>query len=566
MDKLADLLEQIDHRGYKAYKQLQGDYRFPGFLLRIDHVQGDPFADPSRCRVFIDGADIALAKNLFHNRIRCIALEDFMGRSFAAAIKCHVRGNRGSGKSGEFLIAHYGQQVLERNALLVRKGGVEVRFRIGLPANGRSVNAREAGIMLFEELPKVVAAGLFTVMDDPAIVQRHVDSVEDQQGLRRQLKENGLVAFIADGAVLPRMSGIDDRPLDVSVPFYSPDSLAVALERRHGPPLRGLGIPKGVTLIVGGGFHGKSTFLNAIERGVYDHIPGDGREQVVADPTAFKVRAEDRRAITGVDISPFINNLPHGRDTCHFTTQNASGSTSQAANIMEALVTGTETLLIDEDTSATNFMIRDKRMQALVTDDKEPITPLVQRIRGLYRDNGVSVILVMGGSGDFFATADTVLMMDNYITRDVTAEAKALAEKIEPQKMNPFDMAGTHHRVLQSECLIPVSHQNKEKIRAFGVRVLLYGEEEIDVSNIEQLVDTSQLLAIGYLMRLCHENCADETMDLVAGLRKALVAVESKGLDSLTRYITGDLAIPRIQELAATLNRMRGLTLMDDLQ
>ena len=286
----------------------------------------------------------------------------------------------------------------------------------------------------------------------------------------------------------------------------------------------------------------------------------------MADPTAFKVRAEDRRAITGVDISPFINNLPQGRDTHRFTTQNASGSTSQAANIMEALVTGTETLLIDEDTSATNFMIRDKRMQALVTGDKEPITPLVQRIRGLYRDNGVSVILVMGGSGDFFATADTVIMMDNYITRDVTAEAKALAEKIESEEMNSFDMTGTSPRVLQSECLTPAYHKDKEKIRAFGIRALLYGEEEIDVSNVEQLVDTGQLLAIGYLMRLCYENCAGEPMDLVAGLRRALVVVESKSLDSLTPYITGDLAMPRIQELAATLNRMRGLKLADDLQ
>lgn len=565
MDKLASLLEQIDCRGYKAYKQLQGDYQFPGFLLRIDHVQGDPFADPSRCRIFIDGSDIALPKNLFHNRIRCIALEDFLGRSFAAAIKRHVRGKRGSGKSGEFLIAHYGQQVLERNALLVRKGGVEVRFRIGLPANGRSVNAREAEIMLFEELPKVIATGLFAVTDDIAIVQRHVDSVEDQQGLRRQLKAKGLVAFIADGAVLPRMSGIDDRPLDVSVPFCSPDSLAVELERLHGPPLRGLGIPKGVTLIVGGGFHGKSTLLNAIERGVYDHIPGDGREQVVADPTAFKVRAEDRRAITGVDISLFINNLPQGRDTQRFTTQNASGSTSQAANIMEALVTGTETLLIDEDTSATNFMIRDKRMQALVTGEKEPITPLVQRIRGLYQTNDVSVVLVMGGSGDFFATADTVIMMDNYIARDVTVEAKALAGKIESKEKNTFDMTGTHSRVLLSQCMTPIYHKDKEKIRAFGTRALLYGQEEVDVSKVEQLVDTGQLLAIGYLIRHFYESGVGESVELVAGLCRALVVVESKGLDSITPYITGDLAMPRIQELTATVNRMRGLTLVEDL-
>ena len=101
-----------------------------------------------------------------------------------------------------------------------------------------------------------------------------------------------------------------------------------------------MGIRKGITLIVGGGYHGKSTLLKALEAGVYNHIAGDGREFVITDDTAFKLRAEDGRSITGVDISPFIKNLPNKKDTVHFSTEDASGSTSQAANLMEALESG----------------------------------------------------------------------------------------------------------------------------------------------------------------------------------------------------------------------------------
>lgn len=561
MDKLEHILNQIDRRGYKAYKQIQGDYHFPDFLLRIDHVQGDPFADPSRCRIFIDASKINLAKGLYANRVRRIALEDYLGRRFAAAIKQHVKGNRGAGKSGVVSIAAYGQQVLERNAVLVRNGAVELRFQVGLPADGRSVNAQQAKVMLFEELEKVVQAGLLSVREDAASVQRHVDSVEDQQFLRQQLQSKGLVAFIADSSILPRMSGVNDRPFKEAVLFRAPDSLGVELDQIYGNPIRGLGIAKGITLIVGGGYHGKSTLLHAIERGVYDHIPGDGRERVVTDVSAFKIRAEDGRAITGVDISPFINNLPQGKDTRQFSTQNASGSTSQAANIIEALATGANTLLIDEDTSATNFMIRDQRMQALVAKNKEPITPLVQHIQDLYQCNGVSVVLVMGGSGDYFGVADVVIMMDNYIPKDVTAEAKALAHAAVLKETGLLEIQA-QTRVPRPHCLCPELRQGKEKIQAFETRALLYGKQEIELTRVEQLVDSAQLHAIGYLIRYYAKYFTQEQLDLVEGLRKALGDVESHGLDRITPFIIGTLAVPRIQELVAVVNRMRGLELI----
>jgi len=564
MAHLREILNTIDQRGYKAYKELEGEFQFPDYRLRIDHVQGDPFADPSRCRIFITAATANIPIGLESNRYRTTALEDFIGRSFASAIKSKVKGKRGSGRSGEVTIAHYGQEVLQRNAVLVRDGNIEVRIQIALPAEMRTVDSKQALVMLFEELPAVVATAIEPLHADLPRVTRHIDSVEDQQALRAQLSKNGLVAFIADGAILPRLSGIDEHPLADAIPFQSPDSLAIELQTPHSGPIHGLAIPHGVTLIVGGGFHGKSTLLHAIERGVYDHIPGDGRERVVSDPTAVKIRAEDRRAITGVDISPFINNLPQQRDTHRFTTQDASGSTSQAANIMEALAAGSKTLLIDEDTSATNFMIRDERMQALVSKEQEPITPLLHRIRDLEQQCGVSVILVMGGSGDYFGVADNVIMMDNYLAKDVTAEAQQLAHEVMPKGAVFPSLRVSNIRRIESQSINPRYRNKSERIQALDRRLLRYGASEIDLSRIEQLVDNGQLTAIGYLISHLYRKLSDNPespSDIVEGLCVLLNDLDEHGLDILPPYITGTLAMPRIFELVATVNRMRQLRL-----
>lgn len=562
MQSLIKLLKAIDQRGYKAYQNLQGKFQFPGFQLSIDHVQGDPFALPSRCRIFIGADTLKLQADLYNKRIRRVALEDFLGRCFASAIKTCVQGHRGAGQSGKITVADYGQEVLERNTLLIEAGHLELRLQIGLPADKRLVNARQASIMLFEELPALVSAALKPLQNDVETVRNHVRSVENQQMLRQQLNGKNLVAFIADGSCLPRLSGVDSHPLPDAFAIVAPESLAVFLQSVEGKSIRGLGIPTGVTLIVGGGFHGKSTLLHALELGVYDHIPGDGREQVVSLENAVKIRAEDRRAVTAVDISAFINNLPNGKDTHCFSTQDASGSTSQAANIAEALATKTQVLLIDEDTSATNFMIRDLRMQALIARDKEPITPLFERIVDLYQQGHVSVVLVMGGSGDYFTVADTVIMLDHYQVKDVTQEAKRLADKDAPRSL-PFSQAKEGcQRLFQAHCFNPHDQTHKYKIQAFDNRLLHYGQLSIDLSCVEQLADNAQLIAIGYLVLQHYQSAKQEDYtpeDIVQALQRVLLVAEEKGLDCLTPYIMGTLAMPRLYELVATVNRMRNL-------
>ena len=562
MQQLRAQLQQIDGKGYKAYKTLQGEYDYGDFRLIIDHVQGDPFADPSRIHIRIAADIAAIPPELFNTPVRRIALEDYLGRALAAAIHRHVKGQRGSGKSGQITIATSGQQVLTRNAILVSDQGIEARLRLALPADGRRILARQAAIMLFDELPTVVRDALYYRQLDHAALTAHIDSVDDQEHLRNWLTDQGLIAFIADGSILPRRSGIDDRPLQQQpIPFKSPDSLAREVTLPHAGQIRGMGITTGVNLIVGGGFHGKSTLLNALERGIYNHIPGDGRERVVSLPSAVKIRAEDGRAISRVDISPFIDNLPFGRDTRAFSTENASGSTSQAANIIEALECGSRLLLIDEDTSATNFMIRDRRMQALVCKEQEPITPLVHRIRELYENYGVSTILVMGGSGDYFSEADCVICMDSYQPTEVTAEAKALAtplHKEHDESSAPIPLKAAQ-RCPETPSLSPYNHNRRLKIQAIGASKLLYGNEEIDLAAIEQLLDRGQSLMTGYLIHYYAEHYAGYT--LIEGMRRTLDDVAQQGADILLPYTMGDLALPRLQEAVAVINRMRCLRL-----
>ncbi len=556
MDALRRLLQQIDDRGYKAYKQLQGIYNFNQFQLTIDHVQGDPFALPSRISIQLSADQHGIPAAYWDNRIRQTALEDFLGRRIAAAIKKIVKGRRGTGRSGEMEIAVSGQQVLQRNAVLIDNHQLEARLLFALPGSGRSVLAEEAATMFFDELPSVVETSLIWVQKSVAEMQQHIEQIEDQDALRDQLTQLNAVAFVANGSLLPRRSGIDDHPLSGGVPFTSPEELKCSVTLPHQGLIYGMAIPQGITLIVGGGFHGKSTLLQALERGIYNHIPGDGRELVVTTSSAIKIRAEDHRAINQVDISPFIATLPGNRQTECFSTDNASGSTSQAANIIEALECNCHCLLIDEDTSATNFMIRDQRMRKLVPDSQEPITPLLYRVRELYEEEGVSSVIVTGGSGDYLSVADHVLMMDNYQPFDVTKKANSLAgdKPATDIKRVPFKKKRLRQLNLSIK---PLPRQREAKMLVREQRLLEYGRERIDLSQVEQLLDRGQTEAIGRMLAWCHQHHPEQKSGLVVTLRHVLDQVEQQGLDILLPWKAGHLALPRFYELVAAANRLR---------
>ncbi|MEM9160179.1 MAG: ABC-ATPase domain-containing protein, partial [Verrucomicrobiota bacterium] len=407
---LQNQLHRLDGKPYPAYKDLRGRYDCGRFMLSLDRVQGDPFAAPSRLSISIDHQDSQLPSSLFSNRSRRTGTETFLALAFSQACR-QTSSHLGSGKSGLISIDTPGQEILQRTCIEIGETKTTARFTAGLPANGRRIMGRAATKLLVEAIPEIVEDALLYPNLNAAEIHSYADTNEDAETLRGKLDALKLVAFVADGAILPRASGVDQRPLQEAIPFQSPDSLRVSIDLPHAGTITGMGIPQGITLIVGGGYHGKSTLLNALERGVYNHRPKDGRQRVVARRDAAKVRAEDGRSVASVDLSPFINNLPGGKSTQSFSTENASGSTSQAAAIIETLETGSKLLLIDEDISATNFLIRDERMQKLIAPEKEPITPFVQRIRSLYETQNVSTILVLGGSGDYFEPADHIIAL-----------------------------------------------------------------------------------------------------------------------------------------------------------
>lgn len=560
-ENLRQLLLQLDDRSYKAYRDIKGSYKFPDFILIIDRVQGDPFANPSQVRVQVAQSVAGFPRTLYQTQSREIALRDYLTRSFSHVAR-RFSSRRGTGNSGLIAIVNVGQSVLERTSVFVSDTLVEVRFVVGLPGRGRSIAGHQAVGMLCDDIPQIVNQSIKYQSLDSAAIQDHVETVEDTDWLRQQLVERGLVAFIPDGGILPRRSGVDDQVLlDNAVAFQSPESLKVEFICPNQGRVTGMGIPAGVTLIVGGGYHGKSTLLKAIELGVYNHIPNDGRELVVTHPAAVKIRAEDGRSVSGVDISPFINQLPQGRSTQQFSTANASGSTSQAANIIEALEADAKVLLIDEDTAATNFMIRDRRMQQLIAKDKEPITPFIDKVRQLYNDYGVSTILVMGGSGDYFDVADTVIAMENFQPYDVTEKAKAiaLANQTERTPEGGKNFGQITLRIPLSESIDPSREQRGVKLKVRDVDEVIFGTEEIDLAAVEQVVEKGQLRAIASAIVYTKEQYINGNRTLSEILDYVMADIESQGLDILSNLPEGDFVLFRRFEFAAALNRLRTL-------
>ena len=611
---LRNRLRAIDHRGYPAYKDLRGQYDFGDYVLSIDHVQGDPFAAPSRLSVHVSGRRAGFPAEYYNTFEKRITLQDHLTRLFGAQLARGSKQAGGSGKSGLLAASRCGQEVLERTACRVgtagagketgaagktgsmaeqsgskageadsasasgkpgpaafAPGSVILRFEAGFPARGRTIDARELEKMLFDILPGCVLNSLYYRKINQNKLKEAIELCEDQQYIRKMLPELGLCAFIANGSVLPRQSGISDRPMENAVPFRSPSSLEISLELPHRGRISGMGIPKGVTLFVGGGYHGKSTVLQALQNAVYNHISGDGRELVIADASAWKLRSEDGRSISGVDISPFIRQLPGRKDTRHFSTEDASGSTSQAANLMESIESGSSLILIDEDTSATNFMIRDKLMQQVVAPEEEPIIPFIERVRSLYEDFGISSIIVAGSSGSYFHVADHIIQMKEYTPLDITEKAKKAATAF-PVFSAP---QGRFPEYSKKRCPRPNAALKKDdrlKLKALGTSELSLNHDAVELRYLEQLRDSEQTMALAYLLKYLELSVMDGRRSMTELADLVEKQLDEKGLESLFAQGTGSgktdfsrldvrasLARPRRQEILACVNRYRKL-------
>lgn len=609
---LKSLLEKIDHRGYPAYKELRGAYSFQGYVLSIDHVQGDPFAAPSKISIILKGQTAGFSKELYDTQEKQTALEDLILRNFGKSIREFSFKAKGSGKSGLMSVSSPGAEILKRSACEIdnTNGDLIIRMEVGFPANGRTVNSKELEKIFFRFIPECVEKSLKAKAYSSKILVETAQLAEDVTYIREQLKEKDMVSFIANGAILPRESGVSSKPMKSAIPFKSPKSLEVEFNLPNKGKITGMGIRKGVTLIVGGGYHGKSTILNAIELGVYDHIKGDGREYCVTEDTAMKIRAEDGRSIKNADISMFINHLPNGKDTVHFSTEDASGSTSQAGNVVEAIEAGAGVLLIDEDTSATNFMVRDELMQRVVSHEKEPITPFVDRIRMLKDDFDISTILVAGSSGSYFYKADTIIQMDEYEPYDITERAKEEAEKYligsrkddSAQALNieteclklQFNRFPKADRVCEFGVNANEQSQNREnrdcrerkregrnsrgqngggrssrgkdnriKVKTTGLDTISINHDNIDMRYVEQLVDNEQMNTLGQIMAIALKEKFNGDMTLQEQVETIMEEYRLKGFKAFFEggRVSAGLALVRPQEIHCCINRYRKITL-----
>ena len=563
MKRLEQLLRENDHKPYPAYKALKGRYTFQGYVLSIDHVQGDPFAAPSSLSLHLQANQHGFPKEYYAEPHRRIMLQDYLLRGFYRELGRFSHKAGGSGKSGTLSVSSCGQEVLERSALTIdpSDGSLVLRFSAGFPAAGRTTLAQELKKMLFEYVPACAAKTLRYAVSNKAELQKWIELADDQKAIRGQLSARSLVAFVANGAILPRRSGVDDRPMQNAVTFVSPAENEVTLDLPGGRRLTGLGIKKGITLIVGGGYHGKSTLLKALERGVYNHVPGDGREYVITENTAMKLRSEDGRSVKQLDISAFIRNLPSGRDTRHFSTEDASGSTSQAACTVEAILSGSKTLLIDEDTSATNFMVRDGLMQKVIHPGEEPIIPFLSRMRQLYEELGISTILVAGSSGAFFEISDVILQMKEYKPLDITAIAKEAA-KATSEKIDVPDSLR-----IEADRRIPfpnkeVTESRKVKVRGNGTDAVSINHESVELRFVEQVVDNEQTNLLGAMLRTLEEQYFNGREPLPKCVNALYDRFLTQGFGACAQgRIPGNFAMVRPQELWAMVDRYRGLQL-----
>ena len=556
-------LIKIDHKSYGMYKTLGGSYSFGNYILYIDHVQGDPFASPSRLHFEVKRDRHGFPEEYYQEKHRRLALEDQVLRRFLYELRQIDKGFMGSGKSGRITICPANQTVQERIAVVFSKEKMELRFEMGFPARGRTILAKEMQKLVFDILPQLAENTLFYRNWDTKnkkYLEQAIFLADDQKVLREELKKRNLTAFVADGAVLPRESGVSDRPMRGAVPFASPESMRIEVELPHKGKVTGMGIPEGITVIVGGGYHGKSTLLKALEQGVYNHICGDGREYVVADNSGMKIRAEDGRNVLLTDISMFINHLPAGQDTTDFSSENASGSTSQAANVIEALETGSHLLLIDEDTSATNFMIRDELMQRVVNRNQEPITPFIERVQWLSDTQGISSILVAGSSGSYFHVADTILQMDHYKPVDITAFAKKEAEAFPSiQPSAPAGAVADYRRVIQPD---PAFRPDRRlKMKVLGMDSISVNHDTIDLRCLEQLADQEQIQALSAILCYAERRLFNGKDTLQQIIDRLDTELSDRGLEILSEggRLAPNLAMPRIQEVYACINRYRGL-------
>jgi len=457
---------------------------------------------------------------------------DYLARKLYSSL-AKVSERVGSGNSGYLGIPKLSNCILRRSSVDVKGRKLVLRFFVGLPAKGRRILGKEAEKIVYEKIPKVVRSILETREED---IREQIELYEDQEFLRRWIRDNRIVSFIAEGSVLPRESSFSEKPLKTGKPFRFEKSVTVSLP--SGRKVKGLAIPEGLTVITGGGYHGKTTILNSIQRGIYNHVKGDGRELVISRDCVL-VFAENGRIVNSVDVSSFISNLPTGERTDRFSTLNASGSTSMAASIIEAIELGVEVILIDEDTSATNLLYKDEIMERLVR--KDPIRQLCYQVRDIIEKTGTSFVIISGASSVFLPLADKIFLVENYEPREVETVC------------NDAERGVNNFKYPRRREFRGVDGLRKVKAKGYRISIdLERGKFELDLSSNPRIVEEGQVRLIARALKKFKAFRGD-VKSVVESFNAAL---KEKGFEFFSNPVTPDLTEVDGKDFVWVLNRI----------
>ena len=570
MKALYQKIRTLNGKNYGLYKSLADKpWDFGDFVLEFLHVQGDPYAPASRVVIKANLSMLGYAGEWGGSFERRLALSDFLHRKLS-----HLVQEKYPDKDAAVIFDVAGPEMLVRNSLWIDNGELRACLQVKLPGEGRKIQAELAAEILTMVLPDLVSAGLYYDRSDEGALQEHYRVLAERKEILSQLDAQGLCAYVPNGAVLPRASGLSEMPLEKAIPFVAPEEMAVTLNV-CGHEIRGMGIPKGISVITGGAFHGKSTLLQALTRSVYPHIPGDGREGIVIDETALRIGVEDGRSVRGTDLSMFVRDLPGGVSTKNFNTLSASGSTSEAANLLEAMEAGSRTFLIDEDSSAVNFLIRDVRVRKLLGDDREPLIPLTDRIKELAAA-GFSFILVAGACGDYLDLADNIIVMANYKAECAkftpapsmsSWRGEAPTESTEPAEVTHPRSFVTYMQPLQKSVRPTSAVERQVKVKLSGNTLLQIGFLVSDTSRLNTLVDKQQRFGAGFILLNLLQNAASNndavpsngTMaQSVAGVAQKLCEnIKNVGFRNLPQGMSREMSLPRPVDIACVAFRLR---------
>ena len=562
MKDLYQKLRTFTGKNYGLYKSLCGrTWNFGDFELEFVHVQGDPFAPASRLRFRAPLERLGIPAEWGNFPLKRLALADFLLRKLCAEIEA-----RSEEESFSVKACVPGEEILVRNTLWVggpsENGGsavVEAILSVELPGEKRRIDVESASELLTSTIPDLLMSLYLSREAERSEAERHIESLEVREELLKILTKKGWVAFVPNGSILPRESGSSDLPKKDALPFESPRELLQTVEV-FGKKISGMAIPRGITVIAGGAYHGKSTLLSALEKSVVPHVAGDGREWIVADPSAVRIAAEPGRIVKGTRIEPFVRELPFGVSTKSFRTRSASGSTSEAANLVEALEFGARTLFIDEDASAVNFLIRDSRMRKLVGEKDEPLIPLSDRASEL-KSLGVSMVIVVGACGDYLHVADTVLVMKNYLPVDASEKARRIAAENPAQpalenlpKFGDFkcrsllELAGDLTPGLKPRG--PMERQVKVRLRGTDLSI---GFIHADLRALFPSARTATLSGLGLFLLNLLQNA--ENVPAGEAIHGLYSQIRNVGFRRLPQGFSKDSELPREAEIAMALLR-----------